>query len=119
MIEQTLKIVMLYDFYGGLLTARQQRCLEQRYHDDLSLSEAADNLGVSRQAVHDIIKRAVETMNAFEDKLGLVERREKELENLGEIASLLEQALKADGVCSPALERAWKKTRRMILKGGG
>ncbi|MDR3349880.1 MAG: YlxM family DNA-binding protein [Acidaminococcales bacterium] len=117
MIEQMLKVTLLYDFYGGLLTERQRKCIEQHYFDDLSLSEVAENFGVSRQAVHDIIKRAVETMNDFENKLGLAGRCSKEKGNLSEIASLIEQATKEAGTVPPALERARAKIKHMIEEG--
>lgn len=64
-------INLLYDFYGPLLTARQQRLLELYYERDLSLGEIAGELRVSRQAVHDTIKRAEELLERFEVKLGL------------------------------------------------
>jgi predicted DNA-binding protein YlxM (UPF0122 family) len=117
MIDEVLKVTLLYDFYGGLLTERQRKCVEQHYFDDLSLSEVADNLGVSRQAVHDIIKRAVRAMNGFENKLGLAGRRHKERESLSGLASLLDRAMKESGAASPALERAIEKIRRMLLEG--
>ncbi|MDR2007058.1 MAG: YlxM family DNA-binding protein [Acidaminococcales bacterium] len=117
MIEQVLKVTLLYDFYGGLLTERQRKCIEQHYFDDLSLSEVADNFGVSRQAVHDIIKRAVEAMNDFEDKLGLAGRRRQEKENLFEVNLLLEQAIKETGYAPPALARAREKIRQMLAEG--
>lgn len=64
-------INLLYDFYGPLLTARQQRVLELYYEQDLSLGEIAAELRVSRQAVHDTVRRAEEALERFEAKLGL------------------------------------------------
>ncbi|MCW3489941.1 YlxM family DNA-binding protein [Dethiobacter alkaliphilus] len=85
MLEDTTRINMLYDFYGNLLTDKQRECLELYYQDDLSLAEIADNSGISRQGVHDLIKRAVKTLEKAEEKLALVKRfmdQEKELRRL-------------------------------------
>lgn len=69
-VEQTL----LYDFYGELLTERQQQVYESVVLEDYSLSEVAEELGISRQGVHDMIKRCNKTLEEYEEKLHLVER---------------------------------------------
>ena len=69
-VEQTL----LYDFYGELLTAHQRRIYEDVILNDYSLSEVADELGISRQGVHDNIKRCNKALEEYEDKLHLVEK---------------------------------------------
>ena len=69
-VEQTL----LYDFYGELLTERQQQVYESVVLEDYSLSEVAEELGISRQGVHDMIKRCNHTLAEYEAKLHLVER---------------------------------------------
>ena len=65
---------MLYDFYGELLTPRQKEVLQYYYEENYSLSETAEELGVSRQAVHDTIHKAENALRGYEQKLGLVER---------------------------------------------
>lgn len=90
MLEDTTRVNLLYDFYGNLLTERQRECLELYYQHDLSLAEIADNSGISRQGVHDLIKRAVRALENAEERLGLVARfaaQEKELRQLREILS--------------------------------
>ena len=67
-------ILMLMDFYGQLLTARTRGFLELHYEEDMSFSEIAELEGVSRQAVHDSVKRGVLTLRAFEKKMGLIHR---------------------------------------------
>lgn len=96
MLEKFLKISVLFDFYGALLTDKQQRCLEMHFSDDLSLSEIADQLGVSRQAVYDIIHRSEQLLNEYEAKLKLVERYHEEqkkleivLQNLNDLSTSL------------------------------
>lgn len=69
-VEQTL----LYDFYGKLLTERQQQVYESVVLEDYSLSEVAENLGISRQGVHDMIKRCNHTLEEYESRLHLVEK---------------------------------------------
>lgn len=69
-VEQTL----LYDFYGELLTQRQQQVYASVVLEDYSLSEVAEDLGISRQGVHDMIKRCNAALEEYEEKLHLVER---------------------------------------------
>ena len=69
-VEQTL----LYDFYGELPTERQQQVYESVVLEDYSLSEVAENLGISRQGVHDMIKRCNHTLEEYESRLHLVEK---------------------------------------------
>lgn len=65
---------MLYDFYGELLTKHQKEIYEDVVIHDYSLSEIANEKGISRQGVHDLIKRCDKTLRGYEDKLHLVER---------------------------------------------
>ena len=65
---------MLYDFYGELLTEHQRKVYENAVYHDLSLSEIADELGISRQGVHDMIRRCNRTLEEYEEKLHLVEK---------------------------------------------
>ena len=72
--NQTFRMTMLFDFYGELLTERQKEFYELYYDEDLSLSEIAENYGISRQGVRDIIVRAENYMTEIEDKTGLIKR---------------------------------------------
>lgn len=79
LLEKTTEINILYDFYGSLLTEKQQLILECYYHDDWSLSEIANHQGTSRQAVFEGIKRAQQHLYELEEKLGMVAKcRERE-----------------------------------------
>ena len=64
----------LFDYYGDMLTERQRMCLDLRYNQDLSLAEIAEELGVSRQGVHDNIIRAEAHLQKMEEKTGCVRR---------------------------------------------
>lgn len=69
-VEQTL----LYDFYGEMLNAHQKAVYEDAVFNDMSLAEIAEEQGISRQGVHDLIKRCNKTLSDYEKKLHLVER---------------------------------------------
>ena len=71
---EALEITLLMDYYEGLLTQRQRTCLDLRYNQDLSLAEIAEELGVSRQAVHENITRAEELLRRMEEKTGCISR---------------------------------------------
>ena len=73
-MEDKIKSGYLYDFYGELFTEHQRSVYEMSINEDLSLSEIADTLSISRQAVHDIIKRCDKQLEEYEDKLHLVEK---------------------------------------------
>ena len=70
----TLEMVLLYDYYGDLLTDRQRECFEMRYYQDLSLGEIAVELGISRQGVHDNLSRTEALLRNMESKTGCVSR---------------------------------------------
>lgn len=76
MKNQTYRMTMLFDFYGELLTERQKEFFDLYYNEDLSLSEIAENAGISRQGVRDVIVRAENVMQEVEDKTGLIRRFE-------------------------------------------
>ena len=76
MLDRILRVTMLYDFYGALLTEKQRSYLEMHYLNDLSLSEIAEETHISRQAVHDNIRRAETALEEYEQALRLVERHQ-------------------------------------------
>ena len=90
MVPKIARLSWLLDFYGPLLTERQRRMVELHCHDDLSLAEIAEEYGVSRQAVHDGLKRAERALEGFEERLGLLSKflkQQEALENLGRLLS--------------------------------
>ena len=70
----TIDLVLLYDYYGDLLTDRQKECFELRHYQDLSLGEIASELGISRQGVHDNLSRTEALLRNMEEKTGCVSR---------------------------------------------
>lgn len=73
-MAKNLEITVLYDFYGDLLTEKQQEVIELYYNEDLSLAEIAALSGITRQGVRDSIKRAEGQLTEFEERLGLAQR---------------------------------------------
>ena len=74
MKNQTYRMSMLFDFYGDLLTERQREFYDLYYNEDLSLAEIAENYGISRQGVRDVIVRAEATMSEIEEKTHIIRR---------------------------------------------
>ena len=90
-MNKILKKSLLYDFYGELLTDHQKNIYEQVVMEDLSLSEIAANQGISRQGVHDLVKRCEKILEDYEKKLHLVEKFLSIGKNIREIETLLNQ----------------------------
>lgn len=85
MIENFSEIALLLDFYGNLLTEKQRMILSYYYEEDMSLGEISDEFNITRQAVHDIIKRSSKILKDYESKLKLVSRFTIQKEKLLEI----------------------------------
>lgn len=73
-MEKIVEQGLLYDFYGELLTSHQQQIYEARVFDNLSLSEIAQDFEISRQGVHDLIKRCDKILQEYEEKLHLLQK---------------------------------------------
>lgn len=89
-VNEILKQALLYDFYGELLTAHQKEIYEQFVLEDLSLSEIAEGQGISRQGVHDLVKRCHRILEDYENKLHLVERFRSVKEKVHELNEVLD-----------------------------
>lgn len=86
-IDETTRVNLLYNFYHSLLTKKQSRYLDLYYVEDFSLSEIAEQLEVSRQAVLDNLHRSVNLLESFEKELGLI----KKTQEIDDIADKLDQ----------------------------
>ena len=73
-MEKFVEQSLLYDFYGELLTEHQKQVFEDVVLNDYSLSEVAADLNISRQGVHDMIKRCTKTLEGYEEKLHLIRK---------------------------------------------
>lgn len=89
-MAKNLEVTMLFDIYGDMLTEKQRNFISYYYDDDLSLSEIAENEGITRQGVRDAIKRAEAQLYDFESHLGLKRRFDETKEGLEEIVALTE-----------------------------
>ncbi len=89
-MEKIVEQGILYDFYGELLTEHQRKIYEDAVYHDLSLSEIAEMQGISRQGVHDLIRRCDRILEDYEEKLHLVKRFYEMKENIHRIKTLAE-----------------------------
>ena len=87
-IEEIIENTLLYDFYGELLTDHQKRIYEDVVFQDLSLTEVAEQEGICRQGVHDMIRRCEKALRGYEEKLGLVHKFQETRELVAEIHRL-------------------------------
>lgn len=90
-LEKTIRINMLFDFYQTLLTGKQQTFLRCYYHDDFSLGEIATEFDISRQAVFEHIKRAEHMLEEYEQKLSLLGRHNRQRELMDRLQLEIEQ----------------------------
>jgi len=88
-MEKIVEQALLYDFYGELLTAHQKEIYEDFVLNDLSLTEIAEERGISRQGVHDLVKRCNKILKDYEDKLHLVQKFVVVREKVGQIHELV------------------------------
>lgn len=98
MVDDITKASLLYDFYGALLTEKQRQVMALYHEENLSLSEIGQEFGISRQAVHDTLKKAEQALEEYEDKLKLMDKflkTERALALIGEEIALLEEELRA------------------------
>ena len=90
MFEKNLKLASLLDFYGEVLSERKQAVLSLYYNEDLSLAEIAEDIGISRQGVRELIKKAEEELIFLEEKLGLEKKFNLALSQCDKIFARLE-----------------------------
>lgn len=111
-MEKIVRQGILYDFYGELLTKHQRHIYEEVAFHDLSLSEIAEEEGISRQGVHDLVKRCDRILEDYENKLHLAEKFQLTKELAGRIEALLNQyQSQADAAL---LEEAGRAARNIL-----
>ncbi len=93
MFNKVIEMSMLYDFYGQLLTDKQRDVMQLHYEDDYSLSEIGEILAISRQAVHDAIKKAEKSLKDYEEKLKLLQKFNETIIRYNRIQELADQAI--------------------------
>ena len=93
-LEKTKRVNDLIDLYGNLLTSNQLNILELYYMEDLSLKEISEELNVSRNAVHDSLKRSLLILEEYEEKLELLKKDEIKVELLEKFDELTKEQIK-------------------------
>jgi predicted DNA-binding protein YlxM (UPF0122 family) len=89
LLERRVYVNALYDLYGPLLTERQRKVYEMRCFSDWSLGEIAENLNITRQAVHILVNKTMERLLTFERELGIAQRLERMENRIKELESLM------------------------------
>ena len=113
-MEDRMMQSMLLDFYGELLTERQRSCYDLHVNEDLSLSEIAEQCGISRQGVWDNIRRAEQALREIEDKTGLVRRFTELRQGLARVEKQLEALEEsADGEQREAVKRLCAELKQL------
>ena len=90
-MERIVEQGLLYDFYGELLTEHQRKIYEEAVYNDMSLGEIAEEEGISRQGVHDLLKRCDKSLLEYEERLHLVERFTRAKKTVKEILALTDK----------------------------
>lgn len=103
-MAKDMRISLLLDFYGDMLTKKQREVIEYYYNDDLSLSEIAENEGITRQGVRDAIKRAELQLNEMEERLGFAKLSAELRSGLAQICGAAEKIKEINSRCSHVRE---------------
>lgn len=90
-LEERVYLSMLYDFYGALLKENNRRIFEAYIQEDYSISEIAEEMEISRQAVHDAVKRITKQLRGYEERLGLLERFELQRNEMKRLHECLQE----------------------------
>ena len=99
MYEKNLNIGYLLDFYGEVLSERKHNVLDMYYNEDFSLSEISEEIGISRQGVRDLIKKAEDELCFFEAKLGLSKKMTRLEDEVNSLLVLAEEQKAPKAVC--------------------
>jgi predicted DNA-binding protein YlxM (UPF0122 family) len=113
MLDPIARLSLLNDFYGSLLTSRQQEVMRLYHEENLSLSEIAEEFGISRQGVHDTLKNAEHAILEYEDKLGLVARLEDTKQDVVKIDGLIARML-SQNQSNPTLTKELEQIKEII-----
>lgn len=89
MLQKVERMAWLIDFYGALLTERQRRIVQLHYDHDWSLGEIAEEYGITRQAIYDILKRAEKSLEQYEERLRLIEKFKDDRRRIAKAYGLL------------------------------
>lgn len=111
-MEKIVEQGLLYDFYGELLTEHQKKIYEDVVYNDFSLGEIAEEYGISRQGVHDLIRRCNNSLQEYENKLHLIERFLTIRDRIGQLQQIAED----ESISREKLVSEMKEITRQILE---
>jgi len=121
--EEAAKMILLFDFYGGLLPVKQQEIVTMYYGENLSLSEIGESLSISRQGVHDALRKATKALLEYDSKLGLLRKYQSaELtlnainDEIDKLTIYVEKADKENGKYAHSLDNGQPGTKLCIDK---
>ncbi len=110
--EEIVELSLLFDFYGEMLGEHKKKIFEDYVLNDLSLAEIAEEEGISRQGVHDIVKRCTKQLKEYETTLHLVEKFQNMKEKLTKAAGLLD--VPADSIDSNSISKVKTLMKEML-----
>lgn len=115
-MEKNVKISIMLDIYGKMLTEKQYSLLDDYYNNDLSLSEIAENENITRQAVRDNLKKGENNLFEYEEKLGFMKKTIEQEEKIKNILSEVEKIEKniSDKETMEALENVKNKLNCLV-----
>lgn len=113
MYDQVTTVNLLYDFYGRLLTKRQSQVMMLYYEENLSLSEIADEFGISRQGVHDALRNGEKSLRDYEEKLGFVKKFEETAESVARIDGIINRLAENENL-PPEVKKELLEVRNII-----
>lgn len=118
-MDNITKLNLLFDCYGSLLTENQRNIFIMHYFNDLSLSEIAEITGITRQGVHDVLRRSQEMLTYFEENLGMVKKylkQEKEIKHILEVLDEIEPGV--DSAFKEKYEDVCNFVHSLLQEGG-
>lgn len=114
-MEKIVEQGLLYDFYGELLTEHQKNIYEDAVYNDMSLSEIAEEYGISRQGVHDLIRRCDKLLAGYEEKLHLVRKFTEAKKTVAQIEKLAEEGRRMpEQACWECLDKIGQLTTGLM-----
>ena len=114
-MAKNMQMAMLLDYYGDFLTDKQLDIMQLYYDEDMSLTEIAEHLSITRQGVRDAIKRSEESLAAFEERMGLVSKRDNIIKSVELIKEMTDDVTYLmQGNASAALEGKLGKVRKAL-----
>lgn len=115
-MEKDIRISLLFDFYGPVLSEKIRKAVELYHNDDLSLSEISEEMGITRQGVRDLVKRGEQKLLEYEDQLRLFERFNNLKSGLEEIKGIAERIKASDSEKSFSDAEAIEKIAERLVE---